>query len=91
MKRDKYLHLAREKQTKRTMEHEGNGDAASNWHTWNGPERLTIAAERVGNRKTNQDYLKYSITKIGQNTKSPGDLRRLAVTQAVKDLQQMLI
>ena len=27
------------------------------------------------------DHLKYSIVKIGQNTeKSPGDLRRLAVT-----------
>ena len=37
---------------------------------------------RVENRKTNRDRPNYSIVKIGQNTeKSPGDLRRLAVTQ----------
>ena len=50
-----------------------------------GPEDLEIR-ERVetivGNRKTSRDHPNYRIIKIGLNTeKSPGDLRRLAVTQ----------
>ena len=41
----------------------------------------------------NRDHPNYNIVEIGQNTyKSPGDLRRLAVTQAsVKDYQLMLV
>ena len=36
----------------------------------------------LGNYRTSGDYPNYSITEIGQNTeKSPGDLRRFAVTQ----------
>ena len=48
---------------------------------------------RVGNRRTNQDYPDYSIVKIGQNTQeSPGDLKRLAVTQTpVNDHQLKLV
>ena len=36
----------------------------------------------VGNKRRSRDHPNYSVIKIGQNTeKSPGDLRRLAVTQ----------
>ena len=36
----------------------------------------------VGNRRKNRDHPNYSIVEIGQNTeKSPGNLRRLTVTQ----------
>ena len=55
------------------------------------PQRLGKRPRRVGNR-THKDHLNYSFVKIGQNTrKSPGDLRRLAVTQTpVKDHQLTL-
>ena len=47
----------------------------------------------VGNKRTSGDHPNYYIIEIGQNTeKSPGDLRRLAVTQTpVKDYQLKLL
>ena len=47
----------------------------------------------LGSWKTSGDHPNYSIVKNGQNTeKSPGDLRRLAVTQTpVKDHQLTLM
>ena len=50
-------------------------------------------AERVGNRRTNRDHPNFSLVEIGQNTeKSPGNLRKLAVTQIlVKDHQLSLV
>ena len=46
-------------------------------------------SEELGNKRTSN----YSIVEIGQNTKkSPGDLRRLAVTKTpAKDHQLMLV
>ena len=46
-------------------------------------------AGRVGNRRTSRNHPNDGIVKVGQNTeKSPGDLRRLEVTQIpVKDHQ----
>ena len=75
------------------MEHESNGDTNCNWHTWNGPQRFGKGVGRVRNWGTNQDYPNNSLVKICQNTeKSPGDLKRLAVTQPpVKDHQLMLV
>ena len=48
---------------------------------------------RLGSWRTSGNHLNYSIIENGQNTeKSPGDLRRLAVTQTpVKDHQLMLM
>ena len=64
------------------MEHEGDGDTNCNWCTWNNPERIGKGTGRVGNKRTSGNYPDYSIVKIGQNNeKSPGDLRRFAVTQ----------
>ena len=44
----------------------------------------------LGNNRTLGDHAKYCIIEISQNTeKSPGDLKRLAVTQTpVKDHQR---
>ena len=45
------------------------------------PQRISKGTRKLGNKRTSGDYPDDSI-KIGQNTKkSPGDLRRLAVTQ----------
>ena len=46
-----------------------------------------------GNKKTIRDHPNYSVIKVRQNTeKSPGDLRRLAVTQTpVRNHQLTLV
>ena len=83
-KKDKYFDLARE--LKKTMEHEDDNYTNSDWCFWNGTRGL-------GNKRTSGDHPNYSIIENGQNTvKSPGDLRRLAVTQTpVKNHQQKLM
>ena len=55
--------------------------------------KLIKGTEGVGSWRTSGDHPNYSIIENGQNTeKSPGDLRRLAVTQTpVKDYQLTLI
>ena len=49
--------------------------------------------ETLGNNKTSGDYPSCCIVEISQNTEmSPGDLRRLAVTQtSVRNNQQTLV
>ena len=56
------------------------------------PKGLVSGSGRVENWRMSRDHPKYSIVQIGQNTeKSPGDLRRLAVTQTpIKNYQLML-
>ena len=56
------------------------------------PKDLEKSLEELKNRK-NRDHPDHSIFKISQNTgKSPGDLRRLVVTQTpVKDHQLVLV
>ena len=75
------------------MEHEGDGDINCSWCTWNGPQELGKETRRIGDQKRNLNHPSYSIAKIGQNIKkSPGDLRRLAVTQTpVKDNKLKLL
>ena len=64
------------------MEPESDGDTNCNCCSWYSPQRIGTEAGGLGNKKTSQDYPNYSIVQISQNTeKSPGDLRRLAVTQ----------
>ena len=56
------------------MEHESNGNS-------NCGRCISKGAGRLANKRTSKDHPEYNI-KIGQNTeKSPGDLRRLSVTQ----------
>ena len=60
----------------------GEGDTSCNWCTWNDSQRIGKGTGRLRNPKTSRDPSDYSITKIGQNTElSPGDLKRLNVTQ----------
>ena len=79
-KRDKYLDLARE--LKKTMEHENDGDTYCNWCTCYSYQKIDKGTGVLGNKRTSGDHPDCSIIKIDQNTKkSPGDLRRLVVTQ----------
>ena len=64
------------------MENESNGSSSYNWRTRYGHQMINTRTGGLGNKRTSGDHPNYSIIKIGQNTeKSPGDLRRLAVTQ----------
>ena len=44
-------------------------------------KRLVQGTGELGNKWTSEDHSNYSIGEMSQNTKSPGDLGRLAVTQ----------
>ena len=80
-KRDKYLDLAREFK-KKTSEHEIGGDINCNWWERYSHQGIGKGAEILGNKRISGNHPDYSIIKIGQNTeKSPGNLRRLAVTK----------
>ncbi len=56
-------------------------------------KRIKKGTEGLGNNRMRRDPLNYCIIEISQNTeKSPGDLRRLFVTQTpVKDHQLTLM
>ena len=65
------------------MKREGDSDIYYNWFTCNDPQRLGKRTGGLENRRMSRGYPNYSIVKISLNTKkSPGDLRRLAVTQS---------
>ena len=75
------------------MEHESDGDTNCNWGTRYCHQSIGQKTGKFGNKDTGRDHLNYSHNKIGQNTeKSPGDLRKLGVTQTpVKDHQPTLV
>ena len=87
-KRDKYRDLARE--LKKTMEHESDGDNNYNWCARYSYQKISKETRGLGKKRTRGDRPHNSIVEIGQNTeKSPGNLRRLAVTQTpVNELQE---
>ena len=63
------------------MEHKIDSDINCNWYARFSHQRIGTRTGGLGNKKTNGDHPNYSIIEIGQNTeKSPGDLRRVAVT-----------
>ena len=79
-KRNKYQDLATEQ--KKPTELEGDSDTNCNWCTWNNSKRIGKETRRLENKRTSGDHPDNNIIKISQNTeKSPGDLRRLDVTQ----------
>ena len=79
-KRNKYLDLARE--LKKNLEHESDSDTNCNWYA-------RYSHQMTG--KGTEDHPNYNI-KIGQNTeRSPGDLRRLAVTQTPAEDHQLTL
>ena len=64
------------------MEHKSDGDTSCNWCTRYSHQKIGTETGGLGNKRTSGDHLNYNIVEIGQNTeKSPGDLKRLAVTQ----------
>ena len=75
------------------MEHEGDSNTNCNWYTWNNPQKIGKRTGKLGNKRTSRDHPDYSVIKIRQNTeKSPGGLRRLAVTQTpVRNHQLTLV
>ena len=83
-KKDKYLDI-----TKETVEHERDNYTIIIiiGALGTGTKGLIKGNRGLGNNRTNGDHLNYCIIEIDQNTeKSPGDSRRLAVTQTpVKD------
>ena len=75
------------------MKYESDVYASCNWCSWYSHQGLIKGAGGLGNKRTNGDHPNYCIIEINQNTeKSPGDLKRLAVTQSpVKDHQVTLM
>ena len=64
------------------MGHESDSDTNCNWYSWYSQQRIDTGTGGLGNKRTSKDYPNYSIIKIRQNTKkSPGDLKRVAVSQ----------
>ena len=90
-KKDKYLDLARD--LKKTVEHERDDYLNCNKCSWYSYQRIDTKTGGLGNKRTSGDHPNYCICEISQNNeKSPGDLRRLAVTQtSVKDYQLTLM
>ena len=82
-----YLDLARE--LKKTMEYEVDGYTNCNWGARSNPQSFGKGTRRLRNRGRSRDHPSDSMIEVGQNTeKSPGDLRKLNVTQtSVKDPQ----
>ena len=64
------------------MKHAGDNYTNCNWCVWNTNKRITKGTGGLRSWQTSGDHPNCSIIENGQNTeKSPGDLRRLAVTQ----------
>ena len=64
------------------MEHESDDCTNCDWCFWHCNERIIKGPEGLGSWRTSGDHPNDSIIKDGQNPeKSPGDLRRFAVTQ----------
>ena len=80
------------KWTEKTMEHESDGDANCSWCTRYSHQKSDKEIRGLINMRTNEDHQNDSII-IGQNTEeSPGDLRRLTVSQtSVEDFQLTLV
>ena len=66
------------------MGHEGDGYTYCNWRTRYNHQRMGTRSGGLGNKRTSGDHSNSNIVEISQNTeKSPGDLRRFAVTQTL--------
>ena len=66
----------------KSVDHESYDYTNCNWCSWYCHQRTATRTEELGKKGTGGDCPNYSNVEIGQNTeKSPGDLRRLAVTQ----------
>ena len=75
------------------MEQADDNYTNCNWCVWNSNKRITKGTGGLGIWRTSGDHPNYYFIEKDQNTeKSPGDLRRLAVTQTpVKNHQLTLM
>ena len=75
------------------MEHETDNYINCDWSFWSTNKRVTKGTGRHASWMTSGDHPNYNIIENGQNTeKSPGNLRRLAVTETpVKNHQLKLM
>ena len=71
------------------MKNEGDNNTNCDKGFWYSNYRIIKGPGGVGSWRTSEEHPNYSIIENGQNTKkSPGDVRRLAVTQTpVEDHQ----
>ena len=87
---DKYLDLARE--LKKIVEYESESDSYCNWRAHYSHQGTGTWTGGLGNKRTSGDNPNYSIVEMGLNTeKSPGDLRRLSVTQTPVEIDQLTL
>ena len=75
------------------MDHEVDNYTNRDWCFRHSYQRIIKGAIGLGNKRTSEDHPNYYNIENGQNTeKSPGDLKRLIVTQTpVKDHQLKLM
>ena len=72
------------------MKHEGNNYTNRDWCFWCSHQRITKGTGGLEGRRTSGDHPNYNIIENSQNTeKSPGDLRRLAITQTPVKYHQL--
>ena len=77
---NKYLSLTRE--LKKICQTWRWRDTNYSWCTWDNLQRFCKGAKCLGNTSLSRDHQDYIIIKIVQNIKkSPGDLRKIAVSQ----------
>ena len=90
--RDEYCNLVRELK-KKPVEYESDNYTIYNWCSGYSHQMIGTRTGALSNNGMGGDCRNYSIVEIGQNTeKSPGDLRRLTVSQTpVKDHQRTLM
>ena len=74
------------------MEHEGDNYANWDWCFWHGNYRIIKGPGGFGSWLPSEDHPNNSIIENGLYTeKSPGDLRRLAVTQSPVTAHQLTL
>ena len=79
-KKDNFLDLVRVFQ--KAVVQESDDYTNCNWYTWYNHRRIGKGTGGLGNNRVSGDHPEYCSIEIGQNTeKSPGDLRKLAVTK----------
>ena len=72
------------------MEHTGDNYANRVWCFWYSYQRIIKGHKEFGRGRRSGDHANYKIIENGQITeKSPGDLKRLAVTQTSEKYYQI--
>ena len=74
------------------VEHESDDYNSCKWCSWYSHRRINKETGGLGNNRKSEDHPNYCIIEIDQNTeKSPGDVKRLAVTQTLKKDHQLTL